>query len=89
MATQKRKRVGNINIHADKVNVESQGASPSKYVPPIERKSGWDNWDLDQFLRTLTEAEQIRSNKPLMRALKDKAREKLQATQQLNKSIGA
>lgn len=89
MATQKRKRVGTINVHAEKVNVDSASDSPRKYVPPIERKSGWDNWDLDQFLRTLTEAEQIRNNKPLMRALRAKAREKLLATQQINKSIGA
>ena len=34
-----------------------------------DRRSGWSEWDVRRALTTLVEAEKIRGNKPLMRAI--------------------
>ncbi len=59
--------------------------SAGKYVPAIERKSGWDDYDLDGFLRTLSDAEKIKKNKPLMAALRKTAQKKVAALQAITK----
>lgn len=86
MATKKAtKKVSTVNVEADQVNVK--GASPERaYIPPIERKSGWDEWQLKDMLRTLSEAAKIRRNKPLMAALKKEARKQLAALESTIKS---
>lgn len=52
------------------------------YVAPIDRPNGpWDDYDLKDFLRTLTQAEKIKKNRGLMRRLRSEATKQLQALQ--------
>lgn len=81
MATKKSsKRVGTVNVRAEKVNVASE-VGPSKYVEPEERKSGWSEWELKDAIRTLTNARKIRKNPALMRAIRKHAAEQVKAIQ--------
>ena len=61
----------------------AKNTSPSvdKYVPPFERKSGWDDYDVKDALRTLSQAEKIRRNKPLMAAIRKEAANQLKVAQ--------
>lgn len=52
------------------------GAAPGKYVPPHEKKSGWDEYEMDDALRTLRHAGEIVANKAFVAALKKHADEK-------------
>lgn len=63
----------------------SVSPSNDKYVQPIDRKSGWDDYDLDNFIRTLSDAEKIRKNKPLMSALRAQAKKKVAALTAITK----
>ena len=62
--------------------------STGKYVEPIDRKGGWDDYDIRNFLRTLSEAEKIKKNAPLMRALRAEAKKQLQALQTTANTLG-
>ena len=89
MAT--KKKSSTINVSADTVNVRggSEGPSPSKpYVEPIDRKSGWDQWDLKNFLRTLADAGKIRKNPHLMRALRAEAQKQMDALKATTTNLG-
>lgn len=81
------KKTSTMNVKAGKVNVTSEGASPSKYVEPVLRKSGWDDYDIRDALRTLTQAAKIRKNAPLMRAIKKEARKQMQVAQDTASSL--
>lgn len=52
-----------------------------RYVPPFERKSGWDDYEVKDALRTLSQAEKIRRNKPLMAAIRKEAAQQLKVAQ--------
>jgi hypothetical protein len=60
---------------------------PSKYVPPIERKSGWDEYFIRDSLKTLTEAEKIRANKPLLAAIRKEAKKQLDSASKTHKTL--
>ena len=52
-----------------KAEIES-AASPSKYVPPHERKDGpWDSYELEDCGRHCEMADKIRDNPKLMEAM--------------------
>lgn len=91
MATKKKagKSVGTVNVRAEKVNVSGDRVSPSKWVPPHERKSGWEEYELREAMRTLSEAKKIRKNPALMRALRKEATRQLQALQATKNELGA
>lgn len=66
----------------------STGASAvSAYVDPVDRKSGWDDYDLKNMLKTLTDAEKIKRNKPLMAALRRQADQQLATLQRTKTSL--
>lgn len=62
-------------------------AEPSRYIPAIERKSGWDDYQIKDALRTLSDAVKIRKNKPLMAAIKKEAAAQLKAAQATNATL--
>lgn len=59
----------------------------SAYVDPVDRKSGWDDYELKSMLKTLTDAEKIRRNKPLMAALRRQADAQLATLQRTKTSL--
>jgi hypothetical protein len=65
----------------------ARAEKPSKYVPPLERKSGWDEYTIRDALKTLTEAEKIRANKPLLQAIKKEARKQLDSASKTHKTL--
>ena len=67
---------------------KSNSTAPGRYVPIHERKSGWDEYDLDEALRNIEITRKIEANKPLVTALRKHAAEKLKAAQNLSKSTG-
>lgn len=87
MATMKKaKRAGTVNVRADKVNVSgSEVAQTYKHVPMEEKTSGWDEWELRDAMRTLTQAKKIRKNAALMRALQRSAQEQVKSLQSITK----
>lgn len=62
---------------------KSSAASPAvdTYVPPEERKAGWSDYDVRDALRTLSQANKIRANKPLMAAVRKEAAKQLKVAQ--------
>lgn len=73
-----------------KVNVVSMPRSeaPTKYVSPEERKSGpFDDYEVRDALRTLTNARKIQKNPALMKAVRAEARRQLQAAESTQKAL--
>lgn len=56
-------------------------AEPSRYVPPEERKSGWDDYQIKDALRTLSQADKIVKNKAFMAAIRAEAVRQLKVAQ--------
>lgn len=54
-------------------------SAPEPYKEPVDRKSGWSEYDIRDSLRTLSQADKIRKNKPLMAAIKAEAVKQLAA----------
>ncbi len=54
-------------------------ASIASHKPSAERKSGWDDWEIRDALSTLSQADKIRKNKPLMAKVRAEAKRQLQA----------
>lgn len=44
--------------------------SPKEYIPPHERQSGWDDYELAEGARHLDQAEKIAQNKPFLEAIR-------------------
>ena len=65
----------------------SNMASPDRYQPAEERKSGWDDYEVRSALETLARADKIRKNKPLMAAVKAEAKRQLQAAQATHSNL--
>lgn len=58
------------------------------YKRPAERMAGpFDDYEIKEALRTLTEAEKIKRNKTLLRACKLEAKKQVQAATQAAESI--
>lgn len=72
MAT-KSKKAAAVNMVAD--------APTTKYVPPEERKSGWDDYQIKDALRTLSQADKIVKNKAFMAAIRAEAVRQLKVAQ--------
>lgn len=62
---------------ANKSNV----AEPSRYVPTEEKKGNFDDYEVRDALRTLSQADKIRKNKPLMGAIRKEAQKQLKVAQ--------
>lgn len=62
-------------------------SAPYRHVPMEEKKSGWDDYDLRNALETLTRANKIRRNKPLMAAVKAEAKKQLAAATARNAEL--
>ncbi|HZX81033.1 MAG TPA: hypothetical protein VFE72_08800 [Lysobacter sp.] len=67
----------------DRYRYDSKG----NYIESIERKGGWDDYEIREALSTLTRAEKIRKNKPLMAAVKKEARKQLDAAARTANSL--
>lgn len=66
----------------------SPDPSPSRYIEPEARKSGpFEDYEIRDALRTLTQAEKIKRNKPLLRACRNEAQKQVKAAQQAASSI--
>lgn len=57
------------------------------YVPPADRKSGWKDYEVRDALRTLTDADKIKRNKPLMALIRAEAKKQLAAAAQTVKAV--
>ncbi|MES2347039.1 MAG: hypothetical protein V4641_05650 [Pseudomonadota bacterium] len=57
--------------------MKATACAPDKYVPTEEKKGGWDDYEIRDALRTLSQADKIRKNKPLMGAIKMEAQKQL------------
>lgn len=55
--------------------------APGRYVPPEERKSGWDDYQIKDALRTLSQADKIVKNKAFMAAIRAEAVRQLKVAQ--------
>lgn len=73
---------------AKKTRNANSSVSASPYVAIEDRKSGpFDSYEVSEALRTLTKAEKIKRNKPLLRACRAEAAKQVQAAQQAAKSL--
>ena len=65
-------------------------AVPVKIVSddPVNNKKGIDKWEAQDALRTIQRAEEIKSNKPLMKAVKAEAKSQMKAMERVCKPSG-
>ena len=66
-------------------------AVPVKIVSdgPVEsKKRGIDKWEAQDALRTIQRAEEIKSNRPLMKAVKAEARSQMKSIERVCKPSG-
>lgn len=66
-------------------------AVPVKIVsdtPAEAKKRGIDKWEAQDALRTIQRAEEIKSNKPLMKAVKAEAKSQMKAMERVCKPSG-
>lgn len=49
------------------------------FIPPEDRSSGWDDYEIRDALRTLTSAAKIRKNPALLRAVQREAKKQVAA----------
>lgn len=59
-----------------------------RYISPIDRTNGpWDDYDLDNFLRTLQDAQKITKNRKLMAKVRLQAQKKLAAAKAMADNV--
>ena len=67
---------------------DSIASYPKKHVLAVDRKGGpFDDYEVKEALRTLTDAEKIKRNRKLLRACKDEAAKQVKAATAAQHSI--